>query len=129
MRRISHKWIIFFAIFAILPVPWLGANAKDKELVLETDFTYNDSGKRDPFWSLLGGRGVIMNYDKDILLSDMVVEGVMAEPTGESVAIINGSIVKLGDKVGLFVVKDIKPNAVILEKGQETFTLKFKKEE
>jgi len=129
MQRVNYKWIIFFAVLAIMPVRSLGANAKDKELVLETDFTYNDNGKRDPFWSLLGSRGVIMNYDKDILLSDMVVEGVMAEPTGESVAIINGSIVKLGDKVGLFVVKDIKPNAVILEKGQETFTLKLKKEE
>ena len=126
--RINHKWILFLAIAFILPVRLSAANDKDLP-VLETNFTYKDNGKRDPFWTLLGGRGVIINYDKDILVSDMVLEGVMAEPTGESVAIINGNIVKLGDKMGLFVVKDIKPNAVILEKGQDIFTLKLKKEE
>lgn len=126
--RINYKIAILLAVAVILSVPFAMANNKEN-VVLETDFVYKDKGKRDPFWTLLGGRGVIINYDKDILVSDMIVEGVMAEPTGESVAIINGNIVKLGDKVGLFVVKDIKPTAVILEKGQEIFTLKLKKEE
>jgi hypothetical protein len=129
MVRNNYKLIILLAIAVVLPAGFLSASSKDKEITLETNFIYNDKGKRDPFWTLLGGRGVIINYDKDILVSDMVVEGVMAEPTGESVAIINGNIVKLGDKIGLFVVKDIKPTAVILEKGQEIFTLKLKKED
>lgn len=129
MVRNNYKLIILLAIAVFLPAGFLSASSKDKEITLETSFTYNDKGKRDPFWTLLGGRGVIINYDKDILVSDMVVEGVMAEPTGESVAIINGNIVKLGDKIGLFVVKEIKPTAVILEKGQEIFTLKLKKED
>ena len=129
MVRSNYKWIMFLAIAVFLPAGFLSASSKDKEIILETNFTYSDKGKRDPFWTLLGGRGVIINYDKDILVSDMVVEGVMAEPTGESVAIINGNIVKLGDKIGLFVVKEIKPTAVILEKGQEIFTLKLKKED
>ncbi len=96
---------------------------------VENDFTYSDHDKRDPFWSLLGNRGTILNFDKDIYASDMVLEGVLLEPTGDSVAIINGNIVKIGDKVGFFIVKEIQVNMVILEKGQEIITLKLKKEE
>lgn len=127
--RINNISVIYLALAVIFTAGPVAASTKDKETVVETDFTYKDNGKRDPFWSLLGGRGVIVNYDKDILISDMVLEGVMAEPTGESVAIINGNIVKLGDKIGLFIVKDIKPNAVTLEKGTDNFTLKLKKED
>ena len=127
--RLNWKLILFLSLVAILPMRLLGAAAKDKEIILENNFSYNDNGKRDPFWSLLGHRGTIVNYDKDILATDMILEGVMVEPTGESIAIINGNIIKLGEKVGLFVVKEIQVNAVILEKGQEIFTLKLKKEE
>lgn len=112
-------------IAALWPV---GAVAVDVSSV-EGDFTYNDHDKRDPFWSLLGNRGTILNFDKDIYASDMVLEGVLLEPTGDSVAIINGNIVKIGDKVGFFIVKEIQVNMVILEKGQEMITLKLKKEE
>lgn len=92
-------------------------------------FVYEDRGKRDPFWKLIGPGGVIVNYEKDILISDMVLEGTVVEASGDSIAIINGNIVKLNDHMGLFIIKEITPNAVILQKGQERFTLKLKKEE
>lgn len=93
------------------------------------DFVYEDHDKRDPLWKLIGPRGSILSYDKDVQATDLLLEGVMAEPGGESVAIINGNIVKVGDKIGLFVITNIQTNEVTLEKGQETFTLKLKKEE
>ncbi len=96
---------------------------------VKTSFVYNDHGKRDPLWSLLGNRGAILNFDKDVQASDMVLEGILAEPTGGSVAIINGKIINVGDRVGFFIVKEIQGNIVILEKGQEIITLKLKKEE
>ena len=92
-------------------------------------FVYDAHGKRDPFWSLVGGRGAIINFDKDIQAVGLVLEGILAEPPGGSVAIINGNIIKVGDKIGFFVVKEIQGNAVILQKGQEIVTLKLKKEE
>ncbi len=95
----------------------------------QKDFVYNDHGKRDPFWSLLGNRGAILNFDNDIQASDMILEGILVEPNAGSVAIINGNIIKVGDKVGFFIVKEIQVNVVILAKGQEIVTLKLKKEE
>ena len=59
----------------------------------------------------------------------MALEGTVVEASGDSIAIINGNIVKLNDHMGLFIIKEITPNAVILQKGQERFTLKLKKEE
>ena len=129
MGWINYKITLLLTIGMMTLLLALPAMAKDKEIVLENDFTYDDAGKRDPLWPLLGSRGVVIHYDKDIAVSDMVLEGVVVEPTGESVAVINGNIVKLGDQVGMFVIKAIQKNSVLLEKGQEIFTLKIKKEE
>ncbi|MCB9757187.1 MAG: hypothetical protein H6753_02030 [Candidatus Omnitrophica bacterium] len=123
----NFKWVLL-AMVLMIACGQAGAIAADGTSV-EKEFTYNDHDKRDPFWSLLGNRGTILNFDKDIYASDMVLEGVLLEPTGDSVAIINGNIVKIGDKVGFFIVKEIQVNMVILEKGQEIITLKLKKEE
>ncbi len=105
------------------------ANSQGTVVNKEENFIYDDHGKRDPLWTLLGHRGMIMNYDNDLQASDMSLEGVLVEPSGDSVAIINGNIVKVGDKVGFYVVKSIQVNVVILQKGQEIITLKLKKEE
>lgn len=94
----------------------------------ETPFLYDDHGKRDPFWRLISPSGSVINYDDDILMTDMVLEGVISDPRGNA-AIINGRIVKPQDKIGLFTVSGIGKDAVTLIKGQESFTLKLKKDE
>ena len=95
----------------------------------EQDFVYEDHGKRDPFWSLVSSTGAIINYDNDILISDMILEGIIAGTDGKNLAIINSTIVKPNDKVGPFVVEKIEANKVFLRKEQESFELKIKKEE
>ena len=111
-------------------VLWPGvARAENSAVGKEEPFIYDDHAKRDPFWKLIGTRGMIVSYDNDIQAADMVLEGIMVEPGGESAAIINGNIIKVGDKLGLFVVKEIQTNIVILEKGQELVKLQLKKEE
>ena len=93
------------------------------------NFVYDDHGKRDPFWTLVTPAGVIINYDSDILISDMVLEGIIAGADGKNLAIINNTIVKPNDQVGLFVIEKIGLDKVLLRKGQESFALKIKKEE
>lgn len=90
-------------------------------------FVYSDHGRRDPFWSLIKN-GVIVNYDNDIQLADMVLEGIIAGTDGKNLAIINNNIVKANDRIGLFVVDKIEINKVVLMKGQEIFELTIKKE-
>jgi len=92
----------------------------------EATFIYNDHGKRDPFWKLVNQNGVIINYEKDLLISDMNLEGIMLEASG-NVAIINGKIISEKEKIGVFIVESIKATSVILKKGQEEYILKLKK--
>ena len=70
-----------------------------------------------------------MNYETDLLITDMVLEGIIYDPAGQSLAIINGVVVKANGKIGFFVVSKIEEKKVILVKGQESFVLELKKEE
>ena len=114
------KWIISLILLAVVSVAW----AEE-----EASFVYDDHGRRDPFWRLVSPSGAVLNYDSDLLISDMVLEGIIADPSGKSVAIINSMVVKPNDKIGLFVVSEIEQDKVILNKGEESFVLKLKKEE
>ena len=115
MRTFLLGTVMFF--FAVISV---GA---------QEDFVYNDHGKRDPFWKLVTDKGLFMNYETDMLVSDLTLEGIISGPNGKNLAIINNIVVKPNDRFGLFVVDKIEENQVSLIKGQESFVLKLKKEE
>lgn len=115
--------VVFCAIFA--GSFSLVARAEEKP----QPFVYHDKNNRDPFWPLINDNGVIQNYEKEYLISDLELEGIMASPDGKSVAILNGKIIKVNDVVGEYVVKDIQANKVILLKGQQAFELILKKGE
>ncbi len=94
----------------------------------EEKFTYNDHGQRDPFWPLLSSGGAIVNYDSNFSVSELVLEGIIAD--GKSrLAIINGSIVEEGKRLGNYTVQQVLPDSVILTVGSETTVLHLKKEE
>lgn len=95
----------------------------------EAPFIYNDHGKRDPFWKLVTPGGSIMNFEADLLISDLTLEGIILDPSGRNLAIINGNVVKQKDKLGAFVISKIEKDRVILLKGQENFILELKREE
>ena len=91
-------------------------------------FVYNDHGKRDPLWSLVTPSGNIVNYDTDLSVIDLTLEGVVVSDKG-NVAIINGRMVKINDKVGQYLVSTITKESVTLIKDQEKFDLRLKKKE
>lgn len=95
----------------------------------EQEFVYDAKSKRDPFWKLVSPKGIIINYDTDLLVSDLAIEGIIFDPGGNSLAIINGKVVKPKEKIGLFFISEIEKDRVFLIKGQETFVLELKKEE
>ncbi|MCR4336282.1 MAG: hypothetical protein NUV91_00545 [Candidatus Omnitrophica bacterium] len=92
-------------------------------------FVYDDHGKRDPFWRLVLPNGSVVNYDRDLLATDLVVEGIVSDAAGKNVAIINGQILKIGDPIGAYTIKSIESDGITIEKGQEIMTLKIKKED
>ena len=92
-------------------------------------FVYNDHGKRDPFLELVSPEGVVMAYESDFTIADLILEGIMSGKNGEGIAIINGQVVQKGSRVGQFEVEAVMSNKVILRKGQEQFVVQLKKEE
>ena len=114
--------LTFVAVF--LSLSWALTVQGDSEV-----FVYNDKGKQDPFLRLVSSTGAIINFEGELLISDMVLEGVIAGQDGGNVAVINGIIVKPNDQLGPYVVKKVQADAVVLEKDQERFVLKLRREE
>ncbi|HNV24005.1 MAG TPA: hypothetical protein PKH98_03860, partial [Candidatus Omnitrophota bacterium] len=86
-------------------------------------FVYDDHNKRDPFWSLVSEDGIIINYDDDLILSDLRLEGVIVDDAGNNLAIINGQILKNQDRIGQFLIMRIERDHVVFEKNGQPFTL------
>ncbi len=95
----------------------------------EPEFIYAPNDKRDPFWPLVNSKGMIISFEKDLLVTDLMLEGIFVGEAGKNVAIINGKILQKNESIGVFTVKDIKENRVTLQKGQERVILKLKKED
>ena len=92
-------------------------------------FTYDDGGKRDPFWPLVGESGNIISYETDFSISDLSLEGIMAGAEGKHVAIMNGRIVRPGDVLGNFTILDVQPESVFIKQDNLKFELKLEKED
>lgn len=118
------KKISLIKLFFIMAIIGACANVS-----ANTTFQYDDKGKRDPLVSLVTQEGAIITYETDFVISDLNLEGIVADRSGKNIAIINGRIVREGDSVGNFVVKEIFETSVVLMQGEKQFDLILKKEE
>lgn len=114
---------MFFMLNAIVAGISSFASAQDAQ-----GFNYKDNGRRDPFWKLISQSGAINNYESELMVSDLSLQGIMSGAAG-NIAMINGKIVKVNDKVGQFVITEITDDWVLLQHDQQVFKLKLKKEE
>lgn len=94
------------------------------------DFVYNSKGKRDPFVPLVGPGATYQV--KEIIdihsIEDVVLEGIVYDDKGSSVAIINGMILKEGDQAGVVVVEKIESKKVILRIEENSYEVMLIKE-
>lgn len=90
-------------------------------------FVYDDHGKRDPFVPLVSATGMVVTYDEDLTVNDLVLEGIVADASGNNAAIVNGKVVKVHDQIGPYTVDVIAVDHVEFLKGTERFILKLKK--
>jgi len=91
----------------------------------EESFKYDGQDKRDPFWPLVSTSGIILNYETDLLITDLILEGIMLG-SNTNIAIINGKIIKEGDKLGNFQILRITKHVVTIDNGEQKFELKLK---
>jgi hypothetical protein len=83
-------------------------------------FKYDSRGRRDPFMPLLGQQRQLVTLDDVVSVDDVTLEGIAVERQGKKVAIINGVMLKEGDKAGSIEVKRIsEEGATVIIDGRE----------
>ena len=83
-------------------------------------FRYNAKGRRDPFAPLVrDGRIVAISTGGHTESSLPVLYGVLWDPGGNSIALINDGEARVGDMVGEYRVVEIRKDAVVLANGGE----------
>lgn len=112
MKKIFFIWVITLIFAGII--------------FAEEEFNYDSKGKRDPFVPLVSEGG---GYSSDAYgiagVSDIRLEGIVWDESKGSVAIINGEIVKEGDKIGFAKILKIEKGFVIFEIGGESIKIEL----
>jgi hypothetical protein len=90
-------------------------------------FVYNEHDKRDPFNPLVSSSGAIISYDNEFTAAEVSLEGIVLDAKGNNLAIINGKVVKVTDRIGSYTVESIANDHVNLVNGEEHVTVKLKK--
>ena len=81
-------------------------------------FSYDPVGHRDPFVPLVrDGRLVGVTTAGRVPADKPVLYGILWDPGGHSMALINDAEVKVGDAVSGYQVKEIRQDAVVLTSG------------
>ncbi len=118
MRIGRRKIILLVSVFLLM------ANMKyvlSKELVYP--YTKQD---RDPFAPLINKNGLILIYE-EVDAKGLALKGIVYAD-GESLAIINDEVLRIGDKIGLYEIIEIEEKKVVLKKDKEISTLKLEEE-
>jgi len=94
----------------------------------EPNFKYDSKGKRNPFQSLVTKDGRILPGAKAVNeTGDIELEGIIWDPNGKSVAIINKKLVKEQERILNMQVLKIKKDSVIVQKEGKVMVINLKK--
>jgi hypothetical protein len=123
---VCNLWFVICSLFVICYLV-LGFSS----LFAEEQFVYDAKSKRNPFLSLVTNDGRLLNLEQEETQTEpgLLLEGIIYDKNGLSYAIVNGSVVRIGDTVGSYQVLRIEANKVIFIKEGETKEIELKKEE
>lgn len=129
MRRVNPPVLACMLALAgalILPAASLQANDVKADAASDLPFHYQAKGKRDPFVPLVrDGQLVPITQSVVVESSVPVLHGIMWDPYGQSIALINDLEAKVGDPVGEYQVLEIRHDAVVLSSGGEPVVLQI----
>lgn len=95
----------------------------------QEEFKYNAKGKRNPFIPLVTSDGRILKLDKEEGIGGLSIEGIIYDEHGVSYAIVNGEVVKTGDKIGDYQVLKIEKDKIVFIKEGQPVEVELKKGE
>ena len=91
---------------------------------------YDAKDKRDPFRPLVDRDGNILPEVRPVTANvELNLEGIVWSRSGDSYAIVGGSVVRAGDILGDYKVKNIEKTRVILDRGGEESVINLRGEE
>ena len=125
MRPRALQWA-GYAVAGGLAVWGAGAlRAADEAAPKTTEQTvYDPGGHRDPFVPLVrDGRLVGVAKPGGMTADRPVLYGILWDPDGRSIALINEMETKVGDTVAGYRVSEIRKDAVVLTNGGEPLVL------
>jgi len=81
----------------------------------DSESHYDAKGRRDPFVALVkDGRLIGIVKGPTIDTSKPMLYGIMWDPGGHSIALINDGEFRAGEEIGLYRIKEIRPDEVVL---------------
>lgn len=78
---------------------------------------YDNGGRRDPFVPLVGADGKVQEVQ--LTAKDLNIEGVVFDPNGGSLVLIDGDFYKEGDSIGQASIISIMKDRVILSQSNQ----------
>lgn len=94
----------------------------------QVDFVYDSKGERNPFMPLVTPEGRFIKIKSRSITEGLELEGIIYDKIALSYALVNGSVVKVGDFVGDYQVVKIEEKKVIFMKEGQPFEVELKKE-
>jgi len=120
-----RRWAAVLGAAGILCCWGAGPAAAQDE---KDKYLYKVRNPRDPFEPLITPAGYLVNLEPETDEA-LRLEGVMFDPKGDSIAIINGELLRVGESIGEAVVIDIQPEKVTVMRDNETLELELRREE
>ena len=123
MRRTSRvALLVLGAGLLAWPAGWAAVEAPK----LEAPFRYNSKSRRDPFVPLVrDGQLVSVTQSTPVETSKPVLHGILWDPSGQSIALVNDMEARVGDSIGDYQVTGIRHDAVVLSNGGEPLVLEI----
>jgi type II secretory pathway component PulC len=122
MMKNKLKIILICGLIMLILMGWYSYAA-------EKTFQYDSKGRRDPFIPLVG-KGVKLLIPQGVKsIEGIILEGIIFDSQGDSLAIINGEIIKENEVISGFILKKIEKNSIILTRNGKNYTVNLIVEE
>lgn len=95
----------------------------------EQDYVYDSQDERNPFIPLVTAEGRLLQLEKpEASKKELNLEGIIYDKYGITYAIVNGTVIRIGDYLAGFQVLKIEKNKVVLVKEGQLLEILLKEE-
>lgn len=94
----------------------------------QDEYVYDAKGERNPFMPLVTPEGRLIKVKQRSASGRLELEGIIYDKISMSFAIVNGTVVKIGDLIDGYQVLKIEEEKVVFIKDGQPFEVELKKE-